>query len=124
MGKGVDEARRRAWQDRLARFARSGQTVTAFCASERVCVPTFSQWKRRLAAEAAGAGRRQAQRPRAVHRVAAFVPVRIEAAAAVEIELPNGTRVRVPAGDLEAIQAAIAAAGRLASRAPGEATRC
>jgi hypothetical protein len=124
MGKGADEARRRAWRERLGRFARSGQTVAAFCAAERVSVPTFYQWKRRLGSEAAGAGRRQADTAPVARCAGAFVPVRIAAGAIVEMELPNGTRVRVPAGDLEAIGAAVAAAGRLPIPAEGEATRC
>lgn len=124
MGRGVDEARRRAWRERLGRFTRSGQTVAAFCAAERVSVPTFYQWKRRLASEPAEGGRRQVAPVLVAHRAGTFLPVRIEAAAAVEIELPNGTRVRVPAADLDAIGAAVAAAGRVPARAEGEATRC
>ncbi|MFM9116134.1 MAG: IS66 family insertion sequence element accessory protein TnpA [Planctomycetota bacterium] len=38
------------WQRRLARFESWQQTVAAFCAAERISVPTFYVWKKRLAA--------------------------------------------------------------------------
>lgn len=37
-----------AWRNRLARYARSGQTVQAFCRSEAVPVGTFYGWQARL----------------------------------------------------------------------------
>ena len=116
MRRAVDEAKRRLWRERLARFARSGQTVAAFCSAER-CVGADV-----LPVEAeAGGGivsrrRRRAATSSSVTRVrssssvnrwpgpcresprGAFLPVRIEGATLVEIELPNGARVRVPAG--------------------------
>lgn len=36
------------WQQRLDRYAISNQTVTDFCKTEGVSVPSFYQWKRRL----------------------------------------------------------------------------
>ncbi|MFM9066548.1 MAG: IS66 family insertion sequence element accessory protein TnpA [Planctomycetota bacterium] len=38
------------WQRRLARFESWQQTVAAFCAAERISVPTFYVWKKRLEA--------------------------------------------------------------------------
>ena len=37
-----------AWRNRLARYARSGQTVQAFCRGEAVPVGTFYGWQARL----------------------------------------------------------------------------
>ena len=36
------------WRQRLDRYAISNQAVTDFCKTERVSVPSFYQWKRRL----------------------------------------------------------------------------
>jgi hypothetical protein len=124
MGKAVDEAKRRVWRQRLVRFARSGQTVAAFCAAEGVAAPTFYQWKRALASGTERPKGRQAGTSLPGDRAEAFLPLRIEGTARVEIELPNGARVRVPAGDHALLEAAIAAAGRAPLRAPAEATRC
>jgi hypothetical protein len=125
MRKVVDQAKRRLWRERLSRFARSGQKVAAFCSAERVSVPTFYQWKRKLASQSAKPeSRRTSQSSSAGNGTQAFVPVRIEGAALVQMELPNGTHVRVPAGDLAAIGAAIAAAGRLPIHVDAEASRC
>jgi hypothetical protein len=124
MGRFVDEGKKDEWRKRLARFARGGQTVAAFCLGERVSMATFYHWKRRLASESVE--RRTGATAVGVSRngTGAFLPVRIERAAAVEIELPNGTRVRVPVGDHDALAAAIAAAGRVPAHTEVETPRC
>jgi len=38
----------RLWLDRLHRFAESDLTVAKFCEREKISLPTFYQWKRRL----------------------------------------------------------------------------
>jgi hypothetical protein len=68
MRRVVDEAKRRLWRERLARFARSGKTVAAFCSAERVSVPTFYQWKRKLASESVRRGSRRADASLSVNR--------------------------------------------------------
>ena len=45
--RGVEE-----WRDVLARFDRSGQELTVFCAAENVSVASFHRWRRRLSVEA------------------------------------------------------------------------
>jgi hypothetical protein len=79
-------ATRRLWTDRLKRFRAADQTVAAFCAAEGVSVPTFYQWRRRLARTAP---------PAAAPTV---VPIRITSpdatAPAVEALLPPGILVR------------------------------
>ena len=45
----LSQAERHAiWQQRLDRYATSNQTVTDFCKTEGVSVPSFYHWKRRL----------------------------------------------------------------------------
>jgi hypothetical protein len=79
-------ATRQLWTDRLKRFRTADQTVAAFCAAEGVSVPTFYQWKRRLA---------RAAPPAATPTV---IPVRISTpdptTTAVEALLPSGTLIR------------------------------
>jgi hypothetical protein len=168
MRRVVDETRRTLWRKRLARFALSGRTVAAFCSLEGVSVPTFYEWKRKLAPPLASGRKRRlgalaaGNRPAGSHvqpaasrakpaasEPGAFLPVRIEGvtsvagtalhgkgratdwlatarpeAARVQIELPNGTRVCVPAAQLDALTAAIAAAGRVPMRGEAEASPC
>jgi hypothetical protein len=122
MGRSVDEGKRIAWQQRLARYARCDRTVAAFCAVERVTVPTFYQWKQKLGAEAVGGGERR--KPERSPSSRAFLPVRIEGTALVEIELPNGARVHVPVSDVGAIRVAVLAAGEVLANDATEPPRC
>lgn len=72
------------WVERLARFAESGQTVTAFCADEGVSVPSFYNWKRKLASH-------PASRP--------LVPITLTPSLAspqLELLLPSGICLRFP----------------------------
>ena len=39
---------KRAWRDRLAKFAASGLTIKAFCAQEGLAIHQFSWWRREL----------------------------------------------------------------------------
>ena len=100
MGRRMDAAVYAAWRRRWERFQVSGLTVAEFCRREGVSQPAFYQWRKRLSQEAAepartspggpGVGRDARPNP------AAFVEVAWHPAGAVEIELPNGVRVRVP----------------------------
>ena len=114
MARSVDAALRRVWEDRLRRYAGSDLTVTRFCERERVSVPSFYQWRRKLAGSPEPSGgtagsERLALRP----QEQAFVPVRITQSATIQMRLPNGVEVSLPTGDESLLVAAIAAAGRL-----------
>lgn len=138
------------WRRRLERFEDSDFTVAEFCRVEGVSIPSFYQWRRRLASSrtARAVGRRDdnaiagrfrtagSNQPKPANRVnqasetkpcetaAAFVPVRLTQATAVEVQLPNGTRVCLPTGDADLLRVAIEAAGRLGVANPAEATSC
>ncbi|MCA9265429.1 MAG: hypothetical protein KDA60_16330 [Planctomycetales bacterium] len=58
------------WESRLARWRVSRDTVAAFCRKERVSVPSFYLWRRRLQSEELDAARRSARRP-------SFLPVEV-----------------------------------------------
>jgi len=111
------------WRQRLERFAGWPGTVAEFCRREGVAQPTFYQWRKRLrlAGEPAtgGAARGRPGVPvanEAEQGRAPFVELSLTATAAVEIELPNGAVVRVPADREATLGAAIRAAGELGSR--------
>ena len=105
------------WRERLRRFDASRWTVAEFCRREGVSAPSFYQWRKRMAARAEGA-------VGGTNRPQAFIPVRLTQAVAVEIHLPNGTRVCLPPGDGEVLRVAIEAAGRLGSVNRREAALC
>ena len=95
------------WRRRLERFQMAGLSVARFCRQEGVSVPSFYQWRKRLAQVALT--KKQEPGPA---EPAAFLPVTLRASS-VEVRLPNGVRVQLPAGDDEALRVAIDAAGRL-----------
>ncbi len=124
MGREMDVALHEVWRRRLERFSSWSGTVAEFCRREGVTQGTFYLWRKRLppegaqtravgsvlappAARAAGAGQ----------RAASFVELSVTGrAASVEIELPNGAVVRVPAEDAATLRVAIGAAGEVGSR--------
>lgn len=123
MGHGSDAGRHVVWRQRLERFAGWTGTVAEFCRREGVAQPTFYQWRKRLqlAGEPATvdatkglAGARVAEE--ATRGRARFVELSVAAAAAVEIELPNGVVVRVPADREATLRVAIRTAGEWGSR--------
>ncbi|OHB80897.1 MAG: hypothetical protein A2W31_02600 [Planctomycetes bacterium RBG_16_64_10] len=100
------------WRSRLGRFRSSGMSVTRFCHSEQVSVPSFYHWRKRLALEPEKKD------------LPLFVPVHVTHTAAVEIHLPNGTRVYVPAGDAESLRVAMETAGQMAIATGEEVDAC
>lgn len=123
MGRGSDAGRHVMWRQRLERFAGWTGTVAEFCRREGVAQPTFYQWRKRLrlAGEPATGGAAKGLpgarvADEAKPRRAPFVELSLAAPAAVEIELPNGAVVRVPADREGSLRVAIRAAGELGSR--------
>src|SRR5690349_7997872 len=97
-----DPKRERRWRDLIARWERSDLTVRDFCSDHRVSEPSFYAWRRELAARD-----RQKGPP-----VPTFVPVRVVPPAVVEVVVPTGVVVRVPAGaDPAAVARLVAALG-------------
>ncbi|MEQ9325327.1 MAG: transposase [Polyangiaceae bacterium] len=74
------------WRKRLARWRRSGKTVTEFCRQEGVSKPTFYAWRKRL----------EDADPPAVEFVE-VTPTVASAAAGIELEVA-GTIVRLRDG--------------------------
>ena len=123
MGRGIDVARHDSWRRRLERFSSWSGTVAEFCRREGVTQGTFYLWRKRLPREGASSGAvgsvlaPEAVRPTGdAQRVASFVELSLTGRAAmVEIELPNGAVVRVPAEHEATLRVAIGAAGELGS---------
>ena len=108
MGRKSQAERSAEWRERCVRFSRASMTVAEFCRREEVSPAAFYRWRRRLAKRAEPSEKGTAE------AAAAFVELGWGAAAVVELELPNGVRVRVPAEREAAVAAAIRAAGELA----------
>jgi transposase-like protein len=116
MGGKQHESAEALWRDRLARFRKSRLSVAEFCQQEGISNPSFYQWRKRLGGDAA---RSKQVRAPAKTAQSPLVPVKVSSSVWVEIEFPNGIRMRVPAGNAEALRCAILAGKELL-----EATRC
>jgi transposase-like protein len=91
-------AKERFWRRHIARQARSGISVRAYCEQHGVSEPSFYAWRRELArreGEAAGARPRANDARRRPGR--RFVALTLKRAAAVDARLP------APAGALELV---------------------
>lgn len=124
MARSAGSVTRRIWQERLQRFERGRLTVAAFCHAEGVSTASLYQWRRILRRGGPATNRtRTRDRPAAIDRQA-FVPVNVAATAMVEVHLPNGVRLAVPAVDPTALEAVVAAVGRLPQAAREEGESC
>jgi transposase len=96
-GPGRDSAKERHWRAMVADQRRSGLTIVAFCQQRQLASSAFHFWKRELRSRDA---ERQAARP-----AARFLPVTVadalpaqHSASPLELVLPSGETLRVPAG--------------------------
>jgi len=94
------------WRVTLAAWEKSGQSVRAFCARRRLAEASFFGWRRTLR-------QRDCQRPLA-KQVPTLVPLRVVPEAILEVVLPTGLVVRVPADTDAALVATLVAALRTA----------
>ena len=85
-----DAVATRLWAERLERFTAGNHTVVAFCAAEGVSESNFYLWKRRLTQPTTSAS----NQPK-------VVPIRVAPplalATPIELALPSGTVLRLPA---------------------------
>jgi hypothetical protein len=99
--------REQYWRDTIAAWEESGQSISAFCADRGVGQATFFTWRRKLA-------RRDPAPCSAapVTPIPSFAAVRVIPEPAIEVVLPVGLVVRVPAGaDPAAVARLVAALG-------------
>jgi hypothetical protein len=109
-GQDRDRVKERRWRRLVKDWRRSGLSVRAFCEWHALSEPSFYAWRRELAKrdrEAASNRARRSGRPGRPRILAApFLPVQVvadvaqdsEAGRCVEVQLPSGVCLRVPAG--------------------------
>jgi len=86
------------WQERLESHKASGLSIDEFCLREGVSRSTFYRWVDRLKDGIPEPLKvEETTREQAESGQAAFVPISLKASP-VEIELPNGSVVRLPLG--------------------------
>ncbi len=123
-GAGPSQAKEQLWRERVARQSRSKLSIREYCARAGVSEPSFYAWRRELArrdalasqavpvepkitsSQAKAAPRKPTASQRKANSAPRFLPVKIAATAApqVEILLPSGLIVRVPAHDAAALR--------------------
>jgi hypothetical protein len=96
MSRGAHVRKRSEWLDRLGRFSRSNLSVTEFCRRERVSVPSYYHWRRKLADATS--------KVKAGGQPATFLPVHLARAADLEVTFPNGARLTLPAATRQQVQ--------------------
>lgn len=112
MGRFDLVSRQDVWRRRMRRFSRSRLTVAEFCDREDVSVAAFYQWRRKLAAlrqppAAAAQAPGGHPVPPSSGPPSGFVPVRVWQSPAIEVRLPNGVVLTLPAGDPEVLRQAL-----------------
>jgi hypothetical protein len=123
-----DGEKERFWREAIRRQRRSGRSVRGFCRDEALSEPSFYAWRRELKqrryrqqAERARRGKRRAERAERrpterSPRRPAFVAVQLAAetipttAGTIELALPSGAVLRLPANAEPATIAAIVTA--------------
>ena len=127
MAAGMRAEKVAEWQERLARFERSGKTITQFCFDEGISTPPFFVWRRRLGMKLGAVGSHSASRFAGKsarvdrhsghdHRQGNFIPVRVRdevnssgQLTTLTAELPGGTRLTIPVSDADALQRTLVA---------------
>ena len=102
-GQQRDPKKEALWRSMLARFAKCGLSVRAFCRREKVTEPAFYAWRRVV--QERDAERRQVQPPTAKRRatVPTFVPLVLRddhvpvPDTKITVELRGGRVLRLPA---------------------------
>ncbi len=109
-----------AWRKRLERHARSGLTVASFCAREKVSVPSFYAWRKKLAAGTASTPKTDRSRPVSMFRAVHVIPT----TPALSLQFPSGIRVDVSTMEFETVRVVIAELARRGHSLPSEEGAC
>ena len=96
MPRSAHVRKRSEWLDRLRRFRRANLSVSEFCRREKVSVPSYYQWRRKLAEATSEVG--------AAGEPVTFIPVQVASSADLQVTFPNGARLTLPAHTREHVQ--------------------
>jgi transposase-like protein len=97
-----DSDREQFWRQTILQQRSSGQSIAQFCRSGGLSPASFYAWRRTLAE----------REPSPASTVPMFAPLRVVPDLGIEVVLPTGVIVRVPAGaDLAAAAKLVAALG-------------
>jgi hypothetical protein len=106
MTRSSNSLARQNWQARIDAQASSGLSIAQFCEQHDCSVASFYQWKRKLAASNASDASDKPQHG-AIHP-SPFQQLRtkpvLPGPAWIELSLPSGAIVRVPADQLDALE--------------------
>jgi transposase-like protein len=92
--------RRDHWLALVAEYAQSGLSVAEFCAAKDVSAPSFYQWKRKAEGRWPSTKAEPNVAKETNGKPPTFVPLRLAGSLEqVEVELPGGVFVRVPANE-------------------------
>ncbi len=106
----VNNSKAEAWRDRFSRFSATSTTVQKFCDGERVSLPSFYYWRRRLA----GSGKpAPAKTKQPVFQAVSVTPPPDE----LVVRFPGDIRLTIPSANPEAIRAVVTELARI-HRAP------
>jgi len=117
MARTPNPSKLRLWQQRMARFRKSQQSICRFCQSEGISKPSFYFWRKRL----------QQVAPPAVEAdslASRFMPVRLLSSSVVSIRLPGGTQIDVSAADPQLLHLALHTLAQLDAQRAAEAKSC
>ncbi|MFO0914361.1 MAG: hypothetical protein U0795_15480 [Pirellulales bacterium] len=112
MGRRASAELRELWAQRLERQAASGSSIAEFCAAEGISAGSFSSWKRRLRPAAEGVapsgcrtGTMTCGSPNVSTGQFFQLPMVLgREHLSVDVELVDGTVIRVPAANFGAIE--------------------
>jgi hypothetical protein len=94
------EGKERLWREQVTLWQRSGLTIREYCLQHQLSEPNFYAWRRELARRDEADGIPAQTVPRAKPSSVTWMPVTVDSSTTpvVEVQLPNGTVLRVPAG--------------------------
>lgn len=94
------EAKERLWREQVTSWQRSGLSIRQYCQQHQLNEPNFYAWRRELARrdEVDGISSKSVQRPKPLS--VTWMPLTVDPSRVpvVEVQLPTGAILRVPAG--------------------------
>ncbi len=95
-----NEAKERKWRGHVTAWRASGVGIREYCRRHQLSEPNFHAWRREIARRDELAGVLTTEAKRAKPSSVTWMPVMVTPATSplVEVQLPGGTVLRVPAG--------------------------